>query len=366
MNIKFSTSKLRKIISIVSRFTSSKPQSDIDSNIFIKIINEKIFFKAFDFISGIEIEERVDNDTEDALTIHSNILKGVVTSLPFDGDVEIEKSGKNINLKTKTSKVKIVTTEIDGDIEIPNIKEVDGTVRMKREHLLDGFKSVSYAVSKSIIKPEFSGVYMYKKEGIIHFVATDTFRLVERRYTGVEGSDIQVIIQNESVQKIINFLDLIEDEFVDIVYGSEGVVFKTKGVRVFVKTIDKQFPNYRELIPKEHFSKVIVLKEEILNSLKKTNFIKNKYSEVILRVENGKLRLDVGDSDAGSFEDEIMAKTEGGGAQSGYNYRYLQEAIQNINSEQIVFEFNENNLKPVVLRKPKEDNITALIMPISK
>ena len=66
--------------------------------------------------------------------------------------------------------------------EFPIIPKVEGSsFTLPIEKIITGIRNVYYSASVSDIKPEISSVYIYPDDEDIVFVATDTFRLAEKR-----------------------------------------------------------------------------------------------------------------------------------------------------------------------------------------
>jgi DNA polymerase-3 subunit beta len=76
-----------------------------------------------------------------------------------------------------------------------------------------GLKSVWYSSSVSSIKPELSSVYIYCENEFVVFVATDSFRLAEKRIKIKKTKDFgQILIPYKNIPEIMRVLEAIPGE----------------------------------------------------------------------------------------------------------------------------------------------------------
>ncbi len=54
-------------------------------------------------------------------------------------------------------------------------------IEIPAQKFIEGLKAVFYSASPSEIKPEIGSVYIYKDSDMLIFVATDSFRLAEKK-----------------------------------------------------------------------------------------------------------------------------------------------------------------------------------------
>jgi DNA polymerase-3 subunit beta len=126
--------------------------------------------------------------------------------------VELEYNGKTLRIFSSTSDTEIKTREDD---EFPSIPTVESGTKteISTQKIASGFKSVWYAASPSSMKPELSSVYMSSKEGDLYFVATDSFRLAEKRIVTDTVSDFPgVIVPVKNIQECVKIFSGIEGD----------------------------------------------------------------------------------------------------------------------------------------------------------
>src|SRR5262249_38237946 len=109
--------------------------------------------------------------------------------------------------------------------EFPLIPRIEGgkTFTIDSSEFVKGLKSVVYSTSLSSIKPELSSVYIYPEEDSIVFVATDSFRLAEKKIklkTKVEFDFILIPFKN--VADIIRILEE-KNEQIEITFDKSQI-----------------------------------------------------------------------------------------------------------------------------------------------
>ena len=161
------------------------------------------------------------------------------------------------------------------------------------------------------------------------------------------------------------------DDPVEIILtqAKSQVLFHLDGVDLVTRLIDGQFPNYQQVLPTTHATRAVVDREELLKAVRLSALIASSAANVV------KLRLDGdGDSpggsltvaaaaDVGDAAGDVEALLEGDPVTIAFNARYLQEALQNVDADQLALEFT-GPLSPGVLRPIGDDDYVHVIMPV--
>ena len=100
--------------------------------------------------------------------------------------------------------------------------------------------------------------------------------------------------------EIIRILEGI-DEDIEISVDKNQISFSFDGVYLTSRVVDGSFPDYKNLIPKETTTEVIVLKQDFINNLKIANVFSDKFNKITMTVEprNKKFELKTKNSDVG-------------------------------------------------------------------
>lgn len=131
--------------------------------------------------------------------------------------------------------------------------------------------------------------------------------------------------------------------------------------------IDGNFPDYKQIIPKETKTEVTVLKQDLVSSLKIANIFADKFSQVIFNINPSEktLRITTKNMDVGENINSIDAVIKGEGLNISFNYKYIMDCFQSIDSDSISLSFSDMN-RPMIIRGVSDKSFLYLVMPMNK
>src|SRR3989344_3870283 len=105
-------------------------------------------------------------------------------------------------------------------------------------------------------------------ENALFFTATDSFRLAEKKIQSTnKGETTTLLIPYKNALEIAKILETVQGD-VEVLFNKNQISFKYDSCYVTSRLIDGVFPDYKQIIPKNFKTEVIVLKHDFLNSLK--------------------------------------------------------------------------------------------------
>jgi DNA polymerase-3 subunit beta len=242
--------------------------------------------------------------------------------------------------------------------------------RMRSQMLKDMIIKTAFSMSSDEVRKNLNGVFFDSdadRPGVLKAVATDGHRLaLVTAYSGDKDFlklEKGIIIPRKGVVEIRR---LLESETGDIMIGvQQGMcAIKTDHTMLKVSLIDAEYPDYRRVIPAEKGVAVQFEKEAALHALRRMSVISSeRYSGVIIRLQNGKMVLNSTNPDVGEANDEIEVIYQGGELEIGYNVNYLIDAIEIIEEKNVIFEMGVG-VKPGVIRPVDNSNHFCIVMPL--
>ena len=364
MAININIKEFKEFLTNCVKLLDYKKDNLFNDSIFIKSVSGEIVFIVIspDFENYLEIKTGLKCELDRLICVSASVFKGVVLTIIDGTETTLMLEKNNINIKTDMSDIKIPLKNVDDIPAIPNLKE-EVFIEIKKEDFLNGLNATLFAVSKSLIRQEFTGVNIENKSGLLYFVSTDTFRLVENVEKIENNKNFSVILPKNSIIKIISLLQNESSENILLRKMDSGFIINTDKYEIYSQIINKPFPEYSSLFPKEFECESIVLKDDIQNTLKKTNFIQNKSNECKLIINKDSISVQVDDSEGSFFKDTIKAKNTKNGLEFNFNYKYLNEIISHNQSQHINLRFSKSGqltISPVGGEKNK-----AILMPIN-
>jgi DNA polymerase-3 subunit beta len=252
--------------------------------------------------------------------------------------------------------------------EFPTIPKIEGGGQMINRALFSlGIKTVSFAASQSSIKPELGSVYVHqKKEHALTFVATDSFRLMEKTVSqkGIV-LDTPILIPQKNALELSRVCDVRDSDPEFRVNENQCSFSFPDGVYVTSRLISGSFPDYNQIIPKEFSTHTTLLKNDLLHVFKKTNIFLNKFLQVTLHVTEKSLTISANSGEVGTTTESVKASTEGIDLTLSFNQRYLQEPLQHIVDDSMTLHFAGIG-RPLVMTGVTDQSLRYLVMPMNK
>lgn len=353
-------------VSKAEKITGKNMTLPILSCIMIEAKSNFLVLKATNLDLGIEIKIPAKVSVEGVVTVPGAILNGFLANLSGDNNLSLETRDGNLSVSSSVSQTVIKSFQSEDFPTIPKV--MDGKVyEINSPDLVKGLKSVWYSASLSNIKPELSSVYIHSKDEGLVFVATDSFRLAEKVVKFKKNSDFENILI--PFKNVSDLLKIISDEkdALAINFTKNQISFEYKDIYIVSRVIDGVFPDYQQIIAKEFKTEVIVLKQDLINTLKLSNIFSDDFNQVNIKVSaaNKILELKTKNSNVGENVNKLQATVEGEDIEINFNHKYIIDCFQSIDSDSVSLSFNGLN-KPMVIRGVSDRSFTYLVMPMNR
>jgi len=301
------------------------------------------------------------------IAIPAQILHSTLKTSPQQSKVKLEVIDNTVVLIIGGAKTTIKTIPID---DFPSIPQPESEIKhtIPKESLIKGIKNVLYSASTSLIKPELASVYMYHEDENFVFVATDSFRLAEKKIHHKSEEEIpSVIMPVKNTTELIRILETQPFGNIDVYIDENQYSIKNESLYVTSRIIDGSFPDYKSILPKETTTEVILLKEDLLNTLKKAQVFSDKFGQITLHIypEKKTFTISARNNDVGEIFDSIEAAISGEDLDISFNYRYLIDVFQSITVDSISLSFSGFG-KPLIIKGVGDSSFIYLVMPMNR
>ncbi|MBI2049013.1 MAG: DNA polymerase III subunit beta [Parcubacteria group bacterium] len=357
--------KIKNAVSIADRITNKNLSLPILGSVLLSTDKNNLKIKATNLDLGIEIKIPSKIDKEGTIAIPGGILNNFLSNI-FDETVLFEVIDNNLSISTKNNSTLIKSYPYEDFPLLPTIPKENSFI-LSSKKLLDGFKSVWYSAGTSDIKPEIASVYIYTNENNIFFTATDSFRLAEKKIQFDGKEDIStVLIPYRNALEITKILEYIQGD-VEVFFNKNQIAFTHDSLYVTSRLIDGVFPDYKQIIPKNFKTEVVVLKHDFLNSLKITNLFSNKFNQVLFTIHPQKKVFEVTakNADIGENKTLLQAALSGDPVSLQFNQKYITDCLQSIQTESICLQINGEG-KPLIIRGVGDTSFLYLVMPLNQ
>ena len=360
---------LQHAILIADAIVSSKNVNTILSNCLFHIYRDSIEIVSTDNEIGIRTRLDAISDGEIFFTANGKRFAGILKELP-KGEVVIDISENyQIDIKTKAKDIKanytLVGTSKDEYPEIPFFYD-DNVIEINQSVLRDMFRKVLHAAATDTIKPVFNGVYLVSDTpGMLTVVATDSRRLAI--ISRMMENDIQisdgVIIPLKTVSEVVRLLEPTGNCRFSLFENQ--CFFKIGETEIVSRIIDGQFPNYRQVIPKEQSITAVVETKKINDSLRRAMvFTREPVNKVLMHVGKNSLVLETKTPELGESTEEIPLESNAEGTFSiGVNAQFLMDTLKEIDTFSMNIGFT-GQMSPITISPENDDRFISVIMPI--
>ena len=206
---------------------------------------------------------------------------------------------------------------------------------------------VQHSVAEQDNRPMLCGAYFNVSGGKMEVVSCDSFTLsicsqkLEYEALGSEIPDkYSFIIPGHALPEIMRIRPDSEDEMVDFYLTRKHASLRMTDSVFFTRTIDSDYIQYNNLLPRDNHIELTVERERLLSSLERANIIAEEKiqgsgrSYVKLTVD-GRFITITSESVNGRVYDEVDCIHEGDSIEIGFNCRYLINSIKAAEGENI-------------------------------
>jgi DNA polymerase III subunit beta len=363
MKFSIARSEMADALTVVAKALSSRSTLPILSGVLITAADGKIELQATDLEISIKHSAAALVESEGSVVVPGKLLTDIVRSLP-EAAVSIETEAEAAHVTCAQSSFTVRTLPAADFPKFPEVA-IDKKMRLDGRVLSATVKQVGRAVSRDETRAIITGVLMVTEGPSLRLVATDSYRLAlrERVLETAPGEDIEVVVPGRALDEVSRLAQ--SNEEVVIGTSHNQIVFEL-GPTVFVtRKIEGNFPNYRQLLPKETNTTVSVSTEELTAAVKRVALMAqhNAPIKVSVNVEDMTLALSATTQDLGDASEDLMVKAEGDSVEIAFNHSFFLDGLASADTEEVTLSI-VNSLKPGLITTPQDEGFVYLLMPV--
>lgn len=378
MKLVCAQNNLNSHLSLVSRAVSSRPTHPVLANVLLNADakTQRVSLSAFDLSLGIQTSFPAQVQESGSLTLPAKLLSDIVSRLP-DGDITLD-SGTEADaglLTTLTCASGRYQMRGMGAEEFPELPVIeDGELAtLSAEALIDGLRGSLFAASADETKQVLTGVHLSLQPDGLEFAATDGHRLSVVQTIEEEGSPdrsksetaLNVTIPAKALQELIKMLGQ-GGSSVAVQFDQGQAIFEWTDQRLTSRLLEGQYPNYRQLIPKQFSHQMTVDRRLLLGALERISVLadqKNNIVKLSLNDSTQELTLSVDAQDVGSGLETMPAQISGDSLDVAFNVKYLVDGLKAIATSEVQMQLNTAT-SPAILSPLGSIKMTYLVMPV--
>lgn len=351
-------------LELVGRVSTKHVSLPILECVLLEAKGNTLSIRATNLEIGIEVSVVARNIAEGVVAVPASTLMQVI-NLHTQKDVTLRIEGTVLVVEGGGSNTKIKTVSHD---EFPTIAKLAGEGQVINGSLFAlGVRTTAFSASQSSIKPELGSVHIHqKKEHTLTFVATDSFRLMEKtvpqKGVVLESS---ILIPFKNALELARVCDHNSNDPVCRIDENQCSLEFIDGVYITSRLTVGSFPDYEQIIPKEYALEVTVLKDDLIHAFKKSNVFLNKFFQVRLSMSGDALTVSADSGEVGTTTESIKAQVVGDELTLNFNQRYVAEALSHFVDDSITLRFAGIG-RPMVIVGVSDNSIRYLVMPMNK
>mgnify|MGYP005782712537 FL=1 len=374
MNFVCSKTVLNLILNIVQKAIGAKSAMPILDCIKIDAKSDgHAIFTANSMEFCIEYDAELTVYESGSVALPSKIFGEIVRKLP-EGEVDVTVKPDNFHtvIKCEASEFSIQGMDADKFTATPIVDE-KYRIQMNQRELKQIIRKVGPFISQiETRKPVLMGALFDIKGSDMITVATDSHRLaVIKSKIEANSETHRFVIPGVNLAKIGQILSDDEEAKVDVIISDNYVMFDFKNHQIYSRLLEGEFLKYEVLTSTSNSIKIKADKQSIIDSLERANLIIN--DEMVSKTDNKmpvKLSIAYNKVDIsckttrGYVNDTVIVEHEGGDIVIGFNCRFMLDALNSCDDENVVMEFSAPTSGCFIKPEDGSDRYTFMVLPV--
>jgi DNA polymerase-3 subunit beta len=304
------------------------------------------------------------------VTIPARLLIDILKNFPdIPVSFNIDESTLAIEITTGEGRYKMVGHKSDEFPKVPVLQE-PMTWEIPADVLVCGFEKTVFATGNDEIRPVMTGVFMEMTNNGLNFVATDAHKLVRYRRLDIKTDTLaSFIVPKKPINQLKSALAGKADETVIVEFNKTNASFTMSGFKLVCRLIDGKYPNYEAVIPKANPNKLTIDRQLLLSAIRRVAIFSSKATHQIrFKIAGQELTLTAEDLDYyNEAKERLACNYSGDDMEIGFNSRFFQEMLGNLNQQEILLEMSAPNRAGLILpvdNQNADEDILMLLMPV--
>ena len=364
-----SSSLLLKNIQALSGVLNSSNTLPILDDFLFELKDDTLYITASDLETTMTVSlEPTKSEEPGMVAIPAKIL---LETLKTFADIPVTFTINNETLGVEISagdgKYRLTGHRSDEYPQTPAMEETT-SIELQGEVLSEAINKTIFAAGNDELRPVMSGVFCELTPDDVTFVATDAHKLVRYRRTDTKAEQsASFILPKKPLNQLKNILG--DGISVQIDYNQTNIFFAFNNVKMVCRLIDGRYPNYDAVIPTQNPNTLTIDRLSLLNSIRRVAIFANQSThQVRFKLSGKELTLSAEDVDySNEAKERLTCNYEGEDLEIGFNSRFLQEMLNNLDTDEVKFEMSAPNRAGLILPVDNDvegEDILMLVMPV--
>ena len=328
--------------------------------IFVEATKEGVRLKCSDLMLQKECLIPATVEEEGRVIIPGKLFSEVVRKLP-DAICDIRQNAKSVDLSCGRAKSSLQCIEFE---EFPEMRFTGETFELAidREECRDMILETVFATAQDESKPILTGALLEIGESL-SMIATDAYQFAMRSVPLKESvQPREIVIPGKSLLEIARMMDETEEEAV-LTFTKTHVRVDLKHTCLVARLLDGDYIKYRQILPKEFKTRVLVDRSELIESIDRAQLMAREgNNNIVMKFSQNMLTI-TANSFAGKINEEMQVQINGEDIDIAFNPKYCMNILKAIKDEKIYMDFL-SPISPCVVRPVQGERYYYLIVPV--
>ena len=365
---------LAKGLGIVGRAVNPKSVLPVLGSVLLATDDGRLKLSATNLEVGINCWIRAKVEDEGAVSLPARTLIDLINTLPAERiDMELTEKTQTLNLRCAHNDANIKGIDAQDFPLVPVPEDMEG-IAVEPEALRKAISQVVLAAATEETRPILTGVLIKFEDTGLTLAAADGFRLsvhtIELKQPVPEPFAIIVPARALIELKRISG-DQTEPIIITVTPTRNQVLFQLTDIVLVSQLIDGNFPDYKQIIPKDRVTHTVIDTAVLLEACKAALvFARDAVNIVRIQIKpdpqpaSGHMVISAISAETGDSTVEMDAYIEGEIEEIAFNVRLMIDVLSVIDTPQVALDTNSAS-SPGVLRPVGDVDFTHVIMPMA-
>jgi DNA polymerase-3 subunit beta len=376
MKISCLQENLAKGLAAVGRAVATRSTLPVLSNLLLESDEGRLRLAATNLEIGVNCWIGARVEEEGRTTVPARLLTEFVNSLPPGQiDMELNTRTQTLNLKCARYEANIKGIDASEFPEVPTAETIGGqnNLHLEAETFRRMIDQAVFAAATDESRPILTGILAHFHQGGLTLAAADGFRLaVTSADVGVDlDAATSVIIPARALAELGRVSADQKDPIELIITPQRNqILFHLSNTDLVSQLIDGNFPDYNQIVPKQHSTRTVVGTQDLLKAVKVAFLFARDAANIIRfnivpgsELTPGQMIITGTSAEFGDNVSEIDANIEGSEIEIAFNARYMIDALSVMGTAEVAVETSTAS-SPGVLRPVGGDDFLCVIMPM--
>ena len=364
MDIKCISSDLSDVLSIVQGVSERRATMPILSHIHLSTEESGLKIVATDLETTIEAWCKSEIRSHGSIALPSKKLFEIIREMP-KGDISLKLIENNwIQITNEKASFKIAGLPATDYPAVPE-QDLSGLSEIDARLLDDMISKTIFAIAADDLRRNLAGIYVEPCENnTLRIIGTDGHRLsyVQNKLESNHLVERGIIVPRKGVIELKKLLRSADK--VGIKVFSSFLVAVFDHCKLYIRLIEQDYPDYKQVIPKESRISLILDREDFLTALRRVAvFSSEKTKSIKMILDESKLDLIAITPEVGEATEQISVDYSGDKLELGFNSTYIMDVMDAINEKNVVIKVTDE-LSPALIMPQDNEDYISVIMPM--